>query len=619
MASQIIKNQAIISEKINSTENVVEINNNETNSGLKPKAEEGIGNLGLASAAAAALLLEACGGGGSSATSTPTTPQVGAPTATEAARFLTQATTGANRTLIAEVQNMGYTAWLDKQFAMPAQDKHWDWMATHNDPSTGKPFTHIDFRFNQNGFDATAWRKLFSAPDTLRQRVALALSEIIVVSIDGLDGDWPQFRAAGYLDLLEKHALGNYKDLLLAVSKDPAMGQYLTFAYNEKANVAKGSKPDENYARELMQLFTIGLVQLNVDGTPKLVNGAQVESYVQDDISQLARIFTGWVWDSPVGNPYIQRLTPTTLKTPMVQLIDISNNNSHETGSSTFLGSTVPAGLNGAASLAMAIDIIFAHPNVAPFVSRQLIQRLVTSNPIPAYVGRVAAVFNDNGKGIKGDLKAVIRAILLDDEARNQANLSNIQFGKVREPILRFTAWARAFNVTSPNGAWDPEYIAASDWGIGQGPLRAPSVFNFFRPGYVPPNSSIASAGLVAPELQLANETSVVGYLNYMTNKVFSYSAYSAVPKATDKFTNLTVDYSSLLPLAADTTALVKELNLLLTANQLSATTASSISTALSTITDDGKAASHSGHYLKNRIYAAILLVLAAPECIVSK
>ena len=577
------------------------------------------GNLGIVTAASTALLLEACGGGGggdaASSASTPT-PIANPPTATESARFLTQATPGANRTLIAEVQNLGYEAWIDKQFAMPVQDSRWDWMASHNDPSTGKPFTHIDFRFNTTGFDASVWRKILSAPDALRQRVVLALSEIIVVSIDALDGDWPQFRAAGFLDLLEKYAFGNYRDLLQAVSKDPAMGQYLTFLLNEKQNVAKGSNPDENYAREIMQLFTIGLVQLNLDGTPKLVNGAPVETYSQTDISQLARIFTGWGWNPP----FITRLVPDTLKKPMIQLVDLGFNDKHETGSSSFLGGTVPAGLNGENSLTAALNIIFAHPNVAPFVSRQLIQRLVTSNPTPAYVQRVATVFNNNGNNVKGDLKAVIKAILLDDEARNEANLSNPQFGKVREPMLRYAAWARAFNVSSSNNSWDPNYIIAPDFGLGQGPLHAPSVFNFFRPGYVPPNSSVASAGLVAPELQLTNETSVIGYINYMTSAVFRYSSYATVPNAGDKFLNLTVDYANLLPLASKPVDLVKELNFLLTADQLSATTSTNISNAVSTILENKSVGpTDSKHYLKLRIYAAMLLVLAAPEFIVSK
>ncbi len=514
----------------------------------------------------------------------------------DAARFLTQATMGANRAQIDQLKTIGYVEWLNRQFATPKQISRYDWMASHNEPGTVKPFTHADFKFSQNGFDAAAWYKLLAAPDTLRQRVVFALSEIMVISIDGLDAYWPQFRAAAYLDLLETHAFGNYRQLLQAISTSPAMGQYLTFLGNEKHNPETGSNPDENYARELLQLFTIGLRELNIDGTIKLVNDAPVETYNQSDISQLARVFTGWEWDPP----YVDRPEPSFAKRPMKQIPSL-----HETGESNFLGDTVPEGLDGLASLTKALDIIFAHPNIAPFVCRQLIQKLVTSNPMPAYVARVAKVFNNNGNGIKGDMKAVITAILLDDEARNPANLADPQFGKVREPILRFTAWARAFNITSGNNTWDPGWVRNSDWGLGQAPLHSPSVFNFFRPGYVPPNSAISIAGLVAPELQLANEVSVFGYINFMQNKVYTYSSTT---KASDKDKNLSVDYRSLVQLAPDSAALVNEVSLLLTASQLSSTTLDTIKNAVDKVRD-----------LNNRVHASILLVLASPEFIVSK
>lgn len=514
----------------------------------------------------------------------------------DAARFLTQATMGANRTQIEQLKATGYVEWLNSQFAIPIQTTRYDWLATHIDTNSGKPFNHIDFRFGQDGFDAANWSKLLSAPDTLRQRIVFALSEILVISIDGLDSYWPQFRAAAYLDILEKHAFGNYRELLEAVSTSPAMGQYLTFLGNEKENPVTGSSPDENYARELLQLFTVGLNELNIDGTAKLVNGSPVETYTQNDISQLARVFTGWEWDPP----YVDRREPSFAKRPMVQIPNL-----HETGESNFLGGTVPAGLDGKASLKIALDIIFAHPNVAPFISRQLIQRLVTSNPSPAYVARVAKVFNDNGNGVKGDMKAVIVAILLDDVARNPSNLSNPQFGKVREPILRFTAWAKAFNVSSANGTWDPGWVRNSDWGLGQAMLHSPSVFNFFRPGYVPPSSDIANAGLVAPELQLTNEVSVFGYINFMQNKVYTYSSLT---QASKKDKNLGVNFSTLLQLAPDASKLVDEISLLLTAGQLSSNTLTRIKTAVGTVRD-----------LNNRVHAAVMLVLAAPEFIVSK
>ena len=345
---------------------------------------------------------------------------------------------------------------------------------------------------------------------------------------------------------------------------------------------------------ELMQLFTIGLLQLNPDGTPKLNNGVPVETYTLDDITGLARVFTGWDFDLAGGTT----ITPDFMRRPMAQVAS-----RHETGASSFLGNTVAGGLNGADALTAALDIIFAHPNIAPFFSRQLIQRLVTSNPSAAYVGRVTAVFNNDGTGTKGNLKAVTKAVLLDDEARNSANLNNPQFGKVREPMLRFMAWARAFGATSPTDTWSIGDTSDPATKLAQSPLRSGSVFNFFRPGYVPPNSSIAAAGLVAPEFQLANESSVVGYVNFMQAAV-SHSGGVG---------DLLADYSNLLPLADNATSLLDEINLLLAAGQLSETTLVRLRSAVSSM------ASGTDAVRSKRIYAALTLVLAAPEFIVLK
>ena len=549
--------------------------------------------LGVSVAALASLT--ACGGAGSlpflpgipAPTPTPTPPPT-AISANEAARFLFQAAMGAPRSEIANVQRLGYAGWLDAQFAMPASGTRWDWLVSNGyDAST--------FRNSQAGFDSTTWRKLITSPDTLRQRVTLALSEILVVSINGLvGGGWRAFAGAGYLDLLEANCFGDYRNLLELVSTSPAMGEYLTFLGNTKYNPITGALPDENYAREIMQLFSIGLVKLNVDGTAKLLNGEPVETYGLDDITGLARIFTGWDFDlrAELGK------TPDFIRRSLVQVPS-----RHETGASTFLGSTVPAGLSGADALKAALDIIYAHPNVAPFISSQLIQRLVTSNPSPAYVSRIATVFNNDGKGVKGNLKAVVRAILLDDEARNVANLTNPTFGKVREPMLRFLAWARAFNANSSSDTWQLGDTSDPATRLGQSPLRSPTVFNFFRPGYVPPNSSIGSANLTAPEFQITNESSVVGYVNYMQ------AAVSRVSGINDVIGN----YSNLLPLADDAASLLDELNTVLAAGQLSLATLTSLRNAVGTMP-----AGTEGNRLK-RIYAALTLVLAAPEFIVLK
>lgn len=549
--------------------------------------------LGVSVAALASLT--ACGGAGS----LPALPGIPAPTpsptppptaisANEAARFLFQAAMGAPRSEIANVQRLGYAGWLDAQFAMPASGTRWDWLVSNGyDAST--------FRNSQAGFDSTTWRKLITSPDTLRQRVTLALSEILVVSINGLvGGGWRAFAGAGYLDLLEANCFGDYRNLLELVSTSPAMGEYLTFLGNTKYNPITGALPDENYAREIMQLFSIGLVKLNVDGTAKVLNGEPVETYGLDDITGLARIFTGWDFDlrAELGK------TPDFIRRILVQVPS-----RHETGASTFLGSTVPAGLSATDALKAALDIIYAHPNVAPFISSQLIQRLVTSNPSPAYVSRIATVFNNDGKGTKGNLKAVVRAILLDDEARNAANLTNPTFGKVREPMLRFLAWARAFNANSSSDTWQLGDTSDPATRLGQSPLRSPTVFNFFRPGYVPPNSSIGSANLTAPEFQITNESSVVGYVNYMQ------AAVSRVSGINDVIGN----YSNLLPLADDAASLLDELNTVLAAGQLSLATLTNLRNAVGTMP-----AGSDANRLK-RIYAALTLVLAAPEFIVLK
>ena len=507
---------------------------------------------------------------------------------TDAARFLAQASMGASRAQIASVQQLGYAGWVDAQVALAPSQSRWDYLA-------GAGYKVIDNRNSEAGFDACAWRKLAAAPDTLRQRVTLALSEIMVVAIDGLvNTGWRAFSAAAYLDLLEANAFGNYRTLLGQVSTSVPMGQFLTFRGNVKANAATGSHPDENYARELMQLFTIGLVQLNADGTPQLSNGQPSYTYGQDDVTGLARVFTGWDVDMGTGDA----TTPDFVRRPMRFIAS-----RHETGASSFLGHTIAAGTGGADAMGQALDIIFAHPNVAPFVSRQLIQRLVTSNPSPAYVARVAAVFNNDGSGVKGNLKAVVKALLLDTEARQTSvALQSTTAGKMREPMLRFLAWARAWTVSSASDAWAIGNTSDPATRLGQSPLRSPSVFNFFRPGYVPPNSGIAAATLVAPEFQITNESSVVGYVNYM-QRVVAGSGSGDVK----------ADYTSLLALADDAAALLAEIVTVLAAGQVSAASQALMLGALNSMPHATASAR------LNRVYAALTLVLAAPEFIILK
>lgn len=495
---------------------------------------------------------------------------------------------GASRAQIASVVSLGYAGWLDAQFALPVTDSRWDWLVAQG-------YTAATHKNDQAGFDATMWRKLLSAPDTLRQRVAFALSEIFVIAIDGLvGGGWKQFNAAAWADMLEANAFGSHRAWLQQMSLSGAMGDFLTFRGSAKENTTSGALPDENYARELMQLFTIGLVMLNADGTPQLTSGVSTPTYALADITGLARVFTGWDFDLQGQNVGTGTATPDFVKRPMIQVAS-----RYETGPKTFLHTTIPDGTSATAGLALALDAIFAHQNVAPFFCRQLIQRLVTSNPSPAYVARIAGVFANDGVGVRGNLQAVVRALLLDPEARTATNATT--YGKLREPILRFTGWARAFSVASPSGLWAVGDTSDSAKGLAQSPLRSPSVFNFFRPGYVPPNTALDIDALEAPEFQIANESSVVGCVNYLQKAVAGSVA------------DLTPDYTALNAIADDANALLAELNLVLAANQLGAATVAALATAVATM------ASGTDTTRRARINAALVLVLAAPEYIVQK
>lgn len=527
----------------------------------------------------ATLALEACGGGGSSPPASPPAPVAIMPTRGQAARFLSQAAMGSSKAQVDLVASIGYEAWLDQQLAMARPIAHWDWLVQAG-------YATVATQNNQQGFDPVMWRQLIASADQLRQRVGMALLDFLVVGIDGVNISWRQFAVAAYADVLWDGAFGNFRTLMTNISTNVAMGLYLTFLGNRKANAATGAVPDENYARELMQLFTIGLLKLNMDGS---VQAGAPETYTQDDITGLARVWTGWNLDSA------DNTTPDRLRRPMV---NVASN--HETGASTFLGTTIPAGTDGPNSMRLALDAIFAHSNVPPFISKQLIQRLVTSNPSAGYISRISAVFANNGSGVRGDLKAVVRAILLDDEARNPAFTSSTSFGKLREPIMRLTGWARAFNAVSASGAWAIGDTSSTSNRLGESPGRSQSVFNFFRPGYTPPNSAIAAAGLVAPEFQITSEPSVIAYVNYMQALVLSGSG------------DFQANYGDMVALAGDSGALLDEVDILLGA-QLSAGTKVTIRAAIDAIAITVV----NGALL--RVYTAVLLTLASPEYLVQK
>ena len=555
----------------------------------------------LAATALASAALTACGGGGADGSSAPPPVAPEPVSDTQAARFLLHAQFSASDSDIAAVRAQGYAAWLEQQFDAAPGSTGWDWL---NANGYGAVDANKYYDSSAPG-DYMIWNQLMTAPDAVRKRAALALSEFFVVSLTGINFTWRGHGIAQYWDILVANAFGNHRKLLEDVTLNAAMGNFLNTKGNKKEN-ASGRQPDENYAREVLQLFSIGLYELNLDGTEKRdAQGNKLETYTAADVSNLARVFTGYDFDQSQNVDTVvdgSRKVPNTAFTRLPMSLKESD---HSTLAATFLGTTIPAGTPGAQSLKIALDTLHKHPNVGPFLGRQMIQRLVTSNPSTAYVARVASAFNNNGAGVRGDLRAMFRAILLDEEARSAASLSQPLFGKLREPMLRLVQWGRTFGLSSAAGSWKIGDLSNPATQLGQSPLRSPSVFNFFRPGYVPPSSALASAQSVAPEFQLVSESSVGGYLNYMQNTI--QKGISSDLKAA---------YASELALVTDAAALVGRLNLLLCAGQLSGATQTLIIDALNatpvttTSTDAVKL---------NRVSAAVLLVMASAEYLAQK
>lgn len=553
-------------------------------------------------AAAASSVLAACGGGsgddpagtvGTAGSGQALGPGAVPASDKEAARFLQQAQFSCTDDEIEQLRTQGYVAWLDQQMALPIGQTAWDWLIAHH-------YNREDIVYNAHYADFVTWQQLIEPPDAVRKRMALALSEIMVVSTSSMDDESPAFAMAAYWDLLNRNAFGNYRTLLGEITLNPAMGKFLSTLNNLKEDPKTGRAPDENFAREVMQLFTIGLYQLNRDGTPKLgSNGQPIETYNNNDITGLAHVFTGFQYDE---TGHVRAIQPERVRNPMK--ITASR---HSTMDATFLGTTVAGSMAPKDEVERALDVIFNHPNVAPFVSRQLIQRLVTGTPSPAYVDRVAAVFENDGAGVRGDLKAVVKAILLDPEARTDPALQPATWGKLREPMVRWVQWARTFGARNTDGEWIVWDKSDPSTGLGQSPLRSPSVFNFFRPGYVPPNSAMAKIGLTSPEFEITNEVSVAGYVNFMSGAI-SYGVWG-----NDASKVIVDSYTRELALVNDPAALVDRLNLLLAAGGLSDATVAAIRDAVASINPNSD-------YARNtRVWAAILLAMAHPEYIVQK
>ncbi len=474
----------------------------------------------------------------------------------DAARFLAQATFGPTDADIAHLRALteanngaGYQAWLNEQFSAPptSQLTYYDWVATTLGENTG--FSNILeawFLGALGGPDPQ-----FPADptkvhtDQLRQRVAFALSEIFVVSDQNTLLDQHPDGLAYYYDLLSANAFGNYRALLEQVTLSPQMGVYLNMQGNPRADLTQNLHPDENYAREINQLFSVGLVMLNGSGTPQLDgSGKPIPTYAQPVITAFAHVFTGWNWaDCTSGNFSGCGYHGLDFQTPMASFALHHDNGTDATNDivskqllaypGAINGGVLASGGSPETDLAFALDNIFNHPNVGAFIGRQLIQRLVTSNPSPQYVQRVTDVFNDDGSNVRGNLQAVVRAILLDPEARYGQFRSPQTFGKLREPLLRVTHFWRAMGATHACGStagllhyanpyryagYTTAYSVGSALysGVGQAPLRSDTVFNFFKPAYVP-SGEMAGLGLVGPEFQITTDT----LISNSTNTIF--------------------------------------------------------------------------------------------------
>ncbi len=560
---------------------------------------------------------------GAAATLKSALPSAGTLAPASAARFLTQATFGPSDASIANARSLGYPAWIAQQEAIPPSPttlnyvQQWalSWSSTSPDS------VPISSAVVYDGI----WKGAITNNDQLRERVRLALSEIFVISFNT-----PLMKArsaASYYDMLGADAFGNFRTLLQDVTLHPAMGVYLNMMSNFKENPATGQHADQNYAREIMQLMSIGLNQLHQDGSLVTdANGRPIPTFSAADVSGLASVFTGYGWYT--SNPNSVGTLPAFagVNKPLEGWLNPMQPYPafHSTAQKTFLGVTIAASANSdpAGDLKIALDTIFNHPNVGPFIGRQLIQRLVTSNPSPAYVSRVAAVFNNNGKGVRGDMAAVVKAILLDPEARNDSVGSDPSlgptFGKLREPVVRMANWARAFGANSSSGWWHIGDTSAPT-AMNQITLDAPSVFNFWSPTYIPPPATaLGQSGLFAPEFQAVSAVSTAGYLNVMLRTAYRgagpNNSQTGIP-------DVSTSYPTLTPLAANPTALADKLSLMLLYGQMSTALRTRIIHAVNTVNIPGPPATAAqiNTALARRVYLAVYFTLATPEYLVQR
>ncbi|HEX5624748.1 MAG TPA: DUF1800 domain-containing protein [Saprospiraceae bacterium] len=530
-----------------------------------------------------------------------------------ASRFLYQATLGSNLDEIRQLTRMGFENWIDHQMQVPATTYQRETQNAYDEVvdwhfSLGGDSADIASRPDWRHFQYGWWTAHMNNPDKLRQRIALALSEIFVVSIDS-DLQGHGLGVSSYYDLFSRNAFGSFEDLLLQVTLHPAMGFYLSHLNNPKTDTAENTRPDENYAREIMQLFTIGLLELHPDGRWKLDSmGKPIPTYTQRDIKEFAKIFTGLGISAVMPNMY----TDTAVFGMGIYLADMTKpmkmyESYHEPGVKQLLnGFSIPEGQTGMEDIRDAVRHLVHHPNTGPFICKQLIQRLIKSNPTPEYVERVSRIFDNDGKDQKGNLAAVIKAILLDPEARDCADMMAPSNGQLREPLLRYSHFVRAIDIEQYYGRyWN---IGYEYWaGTGQIPLAAPSVFNFFSPFYTP-RGEISNQGLVAPEFQIHNSRTSINYLNSVNAwSVYDYVMYSWEPDEPAAILNL----ASLKPYAQDPEVLVNRLDLLLTHGQLGDRTRGIIKETLSKF--------KSGDFRDQRVRMALYLMMISPDYAIFK
>ena len=535
----------------------------------------------LTAALTASLLLSACGGGGSSdGTSstpappstttppTPTPPTPAAPTVADASRLLEQATFGVTAGDLANVQSIGIDAYLAAQLNVaPSQYTGFSY-TPHTAPSTcksdGTPGDAASICARDQYSNFQVQRQFFihalTGPDQLRQRVAFALSQIFVVSNIEI---YEAYGMADYQNMLLNDAFANYRTLLQDVTLSPVMGHYLDMANNAKTNAAAGTEPNENYGREVLQLMSIGVNALNADGSLQLdSSGAPIPTYDQAVVDGFSAIFTGWTYP-PLAGATAQWNDPINFDGVMVSVAA-----QHEPASKLLLdGLTTSANQTPEQDLKTALDDIFNHPNVGPFIGKQLIQHLVTSNPSAAYVARISAVFANNGQGVRGDLGAVVTAILTDPEARGDAPTAS-DFGHLREPAEFVTAPIRSLG-----GQSDGELLESASASMGQPIYGAPSVFNYY-----PPSNLLPGTSTLAPEFAIANAATALARANFINTVIVQGGA-----KPDSTVTGSTGTSISLNAFAAttDPAALVAQFNQTLMHGSLSAQASAIIATAV--------------------------------------